>query len=94
MIVAVIYFKFKNYYKSTYYHITKNSIFSVYYDIGKLGEYMTYVKLKKYEKIGGRFLFNLYLPKENGENKSYGKSKKYNIDLLQESLEEKIEILQ
>lgn len=67
IIVAVIYFKFKNYYKSTYYRITKNSIFSVYYDIGKLGEYMTYVKLKKYEKIGGRFLFNVYLPKENGE---------------------------
>lgn len=57
----------KAYWDREYYHVTKNSFFSVLFDKGKLGEYMTYRYLDKYEKNGARFLFNLYLPYDEGK---------------------------
>jgi hypothetical protein len=52
---------FLHYRKSTYFAITKKSLFSL--DEGSLGEYRVYTKLKAFERSGGRLLFNLYVPK-------------------------------
>lgn len=60
--VIIIYIHIQNYYKSSYYKITSNSFFSVYFDKGKFGEYLTYKELKSYEEFGDKFLFNLYIP--------------------------------
>lgn len=57
-------FTFKH---ETYYKITRNSFFKTIFDAGKHGEYLTYKKLKEYESDGGKFLFNCYLPKEDGK---------------------------
>ena len=54
------------YLRTSYYKITKNSLFKVKRDKGKHGEYLIWTKLRHIEKEGGRFLFNLYLPKEKG----------------------------
>ena len=35
--------------------------------MGRYGEYLTYTWLKDYELNGGKFLFNLYIPKGNGQ---------------------------
>lgn len=51
-----------NYDKSLYHKVTNNSFFEVYFDKGKFGEYLTYKKLKPYEELGNKFLFNLYIP--------------------------------
>lgn len=51
----------------TYYKITGNGFFKTIFDAGKHGEYLTYKKLKEYEADGGKFLFNCYLPKEDGK---------------------------
>lgn len=59
--------KIKEYKAGTYYQITKVPYFSVRRDLGKWGEYLTYKYLKEYEKEGAKFLFNVYIPKENGE---------------------------
>ena len=40
---------------------------SVMFDLGKYGEYLTYKCLRSYEKEGAKFLFNCYLPRDNGE---------------------------
>lgn len=53
----------KIYYESSYYKITHNSLFGVYSDSGKLGEYLIYKRLKNFEEDGCKFLFNLYIPK-------------------------------
>lgn len=53
------------YYKSTYYQITKNSYESAIKDTGKNGEYMIYKQIKHFEQSGGKLLFNCYLPKDN-----------------------------
>ena len=67
IIVIVFIIKNKEYKKCTYYQITKLPYFSVRRDIGKYGEYLTYKYLKKFETNGAKFLFNVYIPKENGE---------------------------
>mgnify|MGYP003291389636 CR=1 FL=1 len=36
-------------------------------DLGRIGEYLSYKKLKSYESLGAKFLFNVYVPKEKGE---------------------------
>lgn len=58
--------QYEKYEKTDYYRQTHNSFNNLLSDKGKLGEYYTY---KKLEKIDGykRFLFNLYIPKGNGE---------------------------
>lgn len=53
--------------QTTYYKETHNSFLSTRLDCGRYGEYLTYKYLKGYEKNGGKFLFNCYLPKENNE---------------------------
>ncbi len=54
------------YQRTTYYKVTKSSRFKVMRDKGKHGEYLIWEKLRWIEKEGGRFLFNLYLPKDRG----------------------------
>ncbi len=54
--------------RNTYFRTTKNSWASVCNDKGKLGEYMIYKKLRKFERKGSKFLFNIYIPK--GENET------------------------
>ncbi len=68
IIEAIIFAKKSKEYKdSSYYQITKLPYFSVRHDIGRYGEYLTYKYLKKFEAQGAKFLFNIYIPKENGE---------------------------
>lgn len=68
LIIAGILVYINHRYKlGTYYKITHNSLLTTYFDLGKYGEYLTYKELKSYERNGGRFLFNCYLPKKNGE---------------------------
>ena len=57
----------RRYKKTAYYKVTGRSYFSVLWDVGLYGEYLTYKRLQHMEEIGARFLFNVYIPKENGE---------------------------
>ena len=61
--VGVVVYRDGQYKKGAYYQITKNS----YSDLnkGKYGEYLIYKRLKSFEEDGGKFLFNIYIPKEN-----------------------------
>lgn len=52
--------------KTTYARMTGNGYFETIYDRGKYGEYLVYKELKMYERDGGKFLFNCYLPKDDG----------------------------
>lgn len=65
-IVACIYV-LQQYKKTTYYKATGNSYLAVRFDTGLYGEYLTYKGLCRYEKEGAKFLFNCYLPRDNGE---------------------------
>ena len=69
LVVFAICFFIQNkiYKRSAYYQITQNSYLSVLHDKGRLGEYKIYQNLKFYETDGGKFLFNIYLPKEDGQ---------------------------
>lgn len=68
LIFLVIYLINKAQYEKTSYATqTHLSYASVRFDKGKYGEYLLYKYLKKYEEDGAQFLFNCYLPKENGE---------------------------
>lgn len=53
--------------QKTYYKITRNGYFQTIFDKGRYGEYLTWKCLKSYENDGGKFLFNCYLPAENGK---------------------------
>lgn len=55
------------YQKSTYYRSTHIPYFKMRFDLGHFGEYLTYKQLRILEKSGAKFLFNCYLPKENGQ---------------------------
>lgn len=57
----------QQYKKTAYYKITGNSYLSMKFDKGKYGEYLTYRALRVYEADGAKFLFNCYLPRDNGE---------------------------
>lgn len=67
IIIVVIIKKNKEYKNGAYYQITKQPYFSVKQDTGRYGEYLTYKYLKQFEADGAKFLFNIYIPKENGE---------------------------
>ena len=55
-----------NKYKQTsYYQVTGKSYWEL--DKGGFGEYQAFKKLEGFENEGGRFLFNLNIPKRNGE---------------------------
>ena len=56
----------EDYYNSSYFVFTRNEINKVSNNLGMLGEYKTFNTLRAYEEIGGKFLFNVYLPKEDG----------------------------
>ncbi len=53
--------------QKTYYKVTRNGYFQTVFDKGRYGEYLTWKSLKSYEHDGGKFLFNCYLPAENGK---------------------------
>lgn len=55
-----------NFRKNTYSKTTGNGYFETIHNPGKYGEYLVYKELRAYEKDGGRFLFNCYLPKDDG----------------------------
>ena len=67
IITIVLIKKNKEYKNSAYYQITKLSYRSVKRNTGRYGEYLTYKHLKHFETNGAKFLFNIYIPKENGE---------------------------
>ena len=58
---------YNQYKTSNYYHSTNNSYLSVYFDKGLNGEYSLYQYLQPFESMGCKFLFNLYIPKDNGK---------------------------
>ncbi|MGN0930558.1 MAG: NERD domain-containing protein [Thermoguttaceae bacterium] len=64
---GLLFFRAKGYRESSYRRLTGESFLSVWTDKGKYGEYLTYDALKEFEKEGAKFLFNLYIPKKNGE---------------------------
>lgn len=66
IIIFIGYKQYQTYINSTYYKQTKNNLIKVWYNSGMLGEYMTYKELKDFEIKAGKFLFNVYLPKEDG----------------------------
>lgn len=55
--------KFKN---TSYYKVTGNSYRKTRSDLGTWGEYLTFKELEYLEKEGSKFLFNLYMPKDDG----------------------------
>ena len=67
IIIIVLIKKNKEYKNGAYYQITKHPYFSVKHNTGRYGEYLTYKYLKQFETNGAKFLFNIYIPKENGE---------------------------
>lgn len=50
------------YRSGSYRKLTGKSLLSLYFDKGSLGEYLIYKELRGYEKLGARFLFNVYIP--------------------------------
>lgn len=67
IIIFVLIKKNKDYKKTSYYKITNLPYFSLRNDLGKYGEYLTYKYLKSFEENGAKFLFNVYIPKNNCE---------------------------
>lgn len=67
IIIIVLVKKNKEYKASAYYQITQLPYLSVRHNLGKYGEYLTYKYLISFEAEGAKFLFNVYIPKENGE---------------------------
>ena len=67
IVIAIFVWKNIEYKRGAYYQITKLSYFSMCRDTGRYGEYLTYKHLKSFEMEGARFLFNLYIPKGNGQ---------------------------
>lgn len=65
-LICIGYVKIKKYQQSEYYAVTKNSYKSVLRDKGKYGEYLIYKHLSSLQG-DKKFLFNCYLPKENGK---------------------------
>lgn len=66
-LAAALFVVIHQYKKSTYYQVTGNSYFSVIFDLGKYGEYLTYKYLRAYEEEGAKFLYNCYLPRDNDD---------------------------
>lgn len=67
LIIIKIVFTVSKYKKSTYYRETAKPFLKVRGDSGCYGEYLTYNYLMPLEKENCRFLFNVYLPKNNSE---------------------------
>jgi len=58
---------YRCYNESDYCQSTNNSYLSVYFDKGLSGEYKLYQYLQPFELTGCKFLFNLYIPRDNGK---------------------------
>lgn len=68
VLVAVYLISNKQYKETSYYKITNTPLLALRSDVGKYGEYLIYKKLRNFEiNLGAKFLFNVYIPKENGE---------------------------
>lgn len=67
VIILIYYLKIRKYNNSSYYKITKVSYFGVKFDKGKYGEYLIYKYLMGLEQQGAKFLFNIYVPKNDEE---------------------------
>ena len=67
IIIVVLIKKNKEYKSGAYYQVTKLPYLSVRNNSGRYGEYLTYKYLKQFEFNGVGFLFNIYIPKDNGE---------------------------
>lgn len=67
ILFIIEYSKKKKYSKTTYYKQTRKVLSEVEKDIGAYGEYLIYKYLKKYEGLEAKFLFNLYIPKNENE---------------------------
>lgn len=67
VIILIYYLKIRKYNKSSYYKITKVNYFGVKFDKGKYGEYLIYKYLMGLEQQGAKFLFNIYVPKNDEE---------------------------
>lgn len=67
LIIIWYYLSSSAYKKTDYYNTTRKSFLTMRLDKGNYGEYLTYKYLRGYESDGARFLYNCYLPKENGE---------------------------
>jgi hypothetical protein len=63
VIAGALGYKNKKYKKTAYYQITKNLFSDVKGDAGRYGEYLIYKRLQHLENEGGKFLFNIYVPK-------------------------------
>lgn len=67
VIILIYYLKIRKYNNSSYYKITKASYFGIKFDKGKYGEYLIYKYLMGLEQQGAKFLFNIYVPKNDEE---------------------------
>ena len=67
IIIIILVKKNKEYKSGAYYQVTKLPYLSVRHNTGRYGEYLTYKYLKHMEANGAKFLFNIYIPKGNGE---------------------------
>ncbi|MBQ3128817.1 MAG: NERD domain-containing protein [Clostridia bacterium] len=65
--IAVTLKRNKEYKEGAYYKITNLPFGQVKKDVGRFGEYLIYNNLKKFEKVGAKFLFNVYIPKNESE---------------------------
>lgn len=67
LLLLIFFLENREYKKTSYYKITKYPLLAVRLNIGRNGEYLTYKCLRNYEEQGAKFLFNVYVPKANGE---------------------------
>lgn len=55
-----------DYRRGQYFKVTGKPFFAMRADLGSFGEYMTYRNLRRYEDLGAKFLFNVYIPSGEG----------------------------
>jgi hypothetical protein len=69
VLVLIIWYIVANiaYKKTDYYSVTRKKYASVLFNKGNYGEFLTYKYLRGYEVEDAKFLFNCYLPKDDGE---------------------------
>lgn len=67
ILLIICVFENEKYKRSTYYQMTKVPLLLLRRDLGKYGEYLTYKELQCFEKGGAKFLFNVYIKKDDGE---------------------------
>ena len=66
IIITLIVNDYKRYKHSYYSQITNHSYLAIHFNAGISGEYSLYKRIQSFEKIGCKFLFNLYIPHKNG----------------------------